>query len=113
MIGKRQMTHENVPKYQGVGGGLLREVESVTLLSVVWLFGTFTSFQRKTFLSKFRMDLEVTEACWVFARNDRVAVGFWKGSRTQSPLRNELLLEERKDRAMVRLRWQSITTETT
>lgn len=56
----------------------MREVESVTLLSVVWLFGTFISFQRKTFLSKFRMDLEVTKAWWVLAGNDRVAVGFGK-----------------------------------
>lgn len=56
----------------------MREVESVTLLSVVGLFGPFTSFQRKTFLSKFRMDLEVTESWWVLARNDRVVVGFGK-----------------------------------
>lgn len=60
-------------------GDLLREVESVTLFSVIrLLFGTFISFQRKTFLSKFRMDLEVTEAWWVLAGNDRVAVGFGK-----------------------------------
>lgn len=41
------------------------------------MFPTCTSFQRKTFLSNFRTDLEVMEA-WVPVRNERVGVGFGK-----------------------------------